>query len=258
MRKGFAVLLVLIVIVLAGLLTFSFFKFSTLRKSKPSQTPSINSFEDCATAGNPILETYPRQCKTPDGKSFTEITQPTSSPTITPSATSQSSTDETADWKTYTKDKFSIKLPPSFVETIDEYVNSPKRRMKYYFFSSPNYRSNKYDGECPIVNKNSLGIAINLNNLSTSLNTLDKIREVMRPKYSTYSEEEIALDGEPGGRFLAEFNQCGYKDVLGINDDIYTINKLGIPLTIKGIYFKGDEKNKHIFDQILSTFKFLD
>ena len=31
----------------------------------------INDFESCAAAGNSILETYPEQCKTPDGRSFT-------------------------------------------------------------------------------------------------------------------------------------------------------------------------------------------
>ncbi|OGD84036.1 hypothetical protein A2165_01805 [Candidatus Curtissbacteria bacterium RBG_13_40_7] len=48
-------------------------KMDTVTQSKPSQISSINSFEDCSKAGNPILETYPRQCKTADGKSFTEI-----------------------------------------------------------------------------------------------------------------------------------------------------------------------------------------
>jgi len=32
----------------------------------------INSFEECVKAGYPVLESYPRQCQTPDGKSFTE------------------------------------------------------------------------------------------------------------------------------------------------------------------------------------------
>jgi len=32
----------------------------------------INSFEDCVTAGNPIMESYPRQCRTEDGKHFVE------------------------------------------------------------------------------------------------------------------------------------------------------------------------------------------
>lgn len=36
----------------------------------------INSYEECVEAGNPILETYPEQCKTPDGKTFTrQLTQ---------------------------------------------------------------------------------------------------------------------------------------------------------------------------------------
>jgi len=32
----------------------------------------ITSFDECAAKGYPILESYPRQCKTPDGKTFTE------------------------------------------------------------------------------------------------------------------------------------------------------------------------------------------
>lgn len=35
-------------------------------------TPSINSFEECVSADYPVMESYPRQCKTPDGRSFTE------------------------------------------------------------------------------------------------------------------------------------------------------------------------------------------
>lgn len=30
----------------------------------------ITTFEQCVAAGNPILETFPEQCKTPDGKTF--------------------------------------------------------------------------------------------------------------------------------------------------------------------------------------------
>jgi hypothetical protein len=34
---------------------------------------SINSFEECAAAGYPILESYPEQCRTKDGRNFTRI-----------------------------------------------------------------------------------------------------------------------------------------------------------------------------------------
>lgn len=36
-----------------------------------SQT-DINSFEDCINAGNPAMESYPRQCRTQNGETFTE------------------------------------------------------------------------------------------------------------------------------------------------------------------------------------------
>lgn len=32
----------------------------------------ISSFDECAQAGYPIMESYPRQCNTPDGRTFVE------------------------------------------------------------------------------------------------------------------------------------------------------------------------------------------
>jgi len=40
---------------------------------KPNQMSwTINNFQWCMNAGYPIMESYPRQCKTPEWKSFTE------------------------------------------------------------------------------------------------------------------------------------------------------------------------------------------
>ncbi len=39
----------------------------------PKQMSTVNTFEECAAAGYPIMESYPRQCKTPDGRTFTEV-----------------------------------------------------------------------------------------------------------------------------------------------------------------------------------------
>ena len=38
----------------------------------PSPISSIDSFEECAAAGNLVMESYPRQCRTSDGKHFVE------------------------------------------------------------------------------------------------------------------------------------------------------------------------------------------
>jgi len=36
----------------------------------------IDSFEDCVSAGNPVMESYPRQCRTNDGQNFVEDINP--------------------------------------------------------------------------------------------------------------------------------------------------------------------------------------
>ena len=37
----------------------------------------VSNFDDCVRAGNPIMESYPRQCRTPDGRNFVEdVDQP--------------------------------------------------------------------------------------------------------------------------------------------------------------------------------------
>jgi hypothetical protein len=56
----------LIVIVVGIVVYFTAFKPGEV------PTPSINSFEECVSAGYPVLESYPRQCKTSDGETFTE------------------------------------------------------------------------------------------------------------------------------------------------------------------------------------------
>lgn len=46
--------------------------------SRPTDDGSqvIDSFEACVRAGNPVMESYPRQCRTANGQSFTEDVQP--------------------------------------------------------------------------------------------------------------------------------------------------------------------------------------
>lgn len=39
---------------------------------KQQKIAKINSFDECAAAGFPILTSYPEQCKVPNGKSFTQ------------------------------------------------------------------------------------------------------------------------------------------------------------------------------------------
>jgi hypothetical protein len=58
-------LLIGIVFVGAGSIYFS-------RVQEQNPPPVIQSFDECVAAGYPVLESYPEQCKTPDGKSFVQ------------------------------------------------------------------------------------------------------------------------------------------------------------------------------------------
>ncbi len=42
----------------------------------PAPQALITSFADCASAGYPVAESYPRQCSTPDGRTFSEDVSP--------------------------------------------------------------------------------------------------------------------------------------------------------------------------------------
>src|SRR3989344_4870599 len=34
------------------------------------QEPTVNNFDECAAAGYPVMEKYPEECTTPDGRTF--------------------------------------------------------------------------------------------------------------------------------------------------------------------------------------------
>ena len=48
----------------------------TIFESFQNQYSEINSFEECVSAGNPVMESYPQQCRTADGKHFVEKINP--------------------------------------------------------------------------------------------------------------------------------------------------------------------------------------
>ena len=63
--KKFIFLGILIIVVVVLMIVWN---------NKGTEEPiiTVNSFEECIAAGYPALESYPRQCKTPDGKTFVE------------------------------------------------------------------------------------------------------------------------------------------------------------------------------------------
>ncbi len=43
-------------------------------KSKNPPLPKISNFQECAAAGYPVMQSYPRQCGAPGGRMFIEQT----------------------------------------------------------------------------------------------------------------------------------------------------------------------------------------
>lgn len=66
------ILLILVAIVGVAGLAIGSGVFKTKEEPAPVVTPEVLSFEDCAAAGYPIMESYPRQCRTPDGRTYAE------------------------------------------------------------------------------------------------------------------------------------------------------------------------------------------
>lgn len=46
--------------------------WSNVFRQDEGSIAKVTSFEECVQAGHPVMESYPRQCKTPDGKTFVE------------------------------------------------------------------------------------------------------------------------------------------------------------------------------------------
>jgi hypothetical protein len=76
----------LVVIIVLAVLVVALGSWLLVRLLTP---PSVNSYAECVAAGYPILETYPEQCRTPDGRTFTNPDAPpqTPPPTSTPTPT---------------------------------------------------------------------------------------------------------------------------------------------------------------------------
>lgn len=58
--------IILITLIIAVVLGAYYYTYVT-----PYQ--NITNFEECASAGYPVMESYPEQCRTPDGRTFVKI-----------------------------------------------------------------------------------------------------------------------------------------------------------------------------------------
>ncbi|MDB5260208.1 MAG: hypothetical protein JWN37_439 [Candidatus Nomurabacteria bacterium] len=96
---------------------------------------TVNNYEQCISAGYPILDSYPQTCKTPDNRIFTNPNQQVSTPIETAITTATSSTPTTS---TSTDKSNLIKVDNI---TVSQIVTSPltikgQARGTWYFEAS--------------------------------------------------------------------------------------------------------------------------
>ncbi len=69
MKKGLLLLIVVVAFLGVG---FLFYNEAKAPGDSPSDSTPVHSFLECVAAGNPVAESYPRQCTSKDGQHFTE------------------------------------------------------------------------------------------------------------------------------------------------------------------------------------------
>jgi hypothetical protein len=65
---------IFLILIIAGLMMLKNqdTKNQDTQNADTGQPQTVTTFEQCVEAGNPVMESYPRQCRTPEGQSFTE------------------------------------------------------------------------------------------------------------------------------------------------------------------------------------------
>lgn len=133
---------------------------------------TVNSFEDCEQAGYPVMESYPRQCRTSDGRLFVEIIPPVQNSgcgdgmcqDVTclaigcpPAETSESCPEDctiaktsglnssTTDWQTYRNEKYGFEFQyPTTWGHFGEKIIDPN--LSFIQLTSPDLDGRRYNG----------------------------------------------------------------------------------------------------------------
>lgn len=259
----------IIIIILAGAVSIASVYFTyTLNKK-----PSVNSFEDCAKL-YPVMESYPEQCNTPDGKHFTkelsdvekeklrpaDLTEPTivgQNIPNSPSLWNSVNEDEFVNWKTYKDEmnKFSLEYPSDLLEsgnteqmflvkrdaTAAEKLSYADQLIEIRMGNNIS-RFNKYY-DTPI-------------NQEVEGSSDVKIKNKLVGNYQAVEYGYDTAVKERQSQLNKEAIQSG-KSVDAVNfKKGLMVNKKGAVIEISTNYYTGDFKQ--IFDQILNTLKFLE
>jgi len=245
---GYGFLVVIFVVAVAGIYQWQY--------GRTNNNVIVTNFEECIAAGNPALESYPRQCQTSDGQSFVE------------------QIDETANWQTYRNEEFGyeLKYPQNFMLKDEAEQVTISHGVPYTHNDTCDM-----SGETLILNEVvdfNATIQVFNGNLESAVNATytfsDDILENGQFKLSPSFVDAYSVASLNGHRVNIGVEGCGV-NIYYFPLDVFrtlVINQEFSPsrtplildyekfLSLPGIISPEDEEK--IFDQILSTFKFIE
>lgn len=247
-------------ITIAAASTYFIFAQNLDKKAK-----AINSFEDCAKL-YPIMESYPEQCNTPDGKYFTRQLSVEEEnrlvPPLDPSPSVKSGETANPDsiganWKTY-KDKiskFSLEYPPNLHESGD--------RTQMFLVKNTATPAEKLSYADQLVE-----IRVG-NNVSRFNQYYDTSISQKVEGYGDFKIKNSLIDNNQAVEY--GYDEAAEQRALQLNKEALEsgksvgsinfrkgliINKQGTVIEISTNNYQGDFKQS--FDKILTTIKFLE
>lgn len=249
MQRGFSLIIVLIgLVVLTGLIYGGYAYF------QQQKIKQIDSFEECAKE-YPVMESYPAQCNTPDGRHFVQELSDEEKQKLVPPI-------DTSNWTNYTNQKYgySIKFPDDWSISTAPGVEDIARATGLSFENNCVYENSdlciRIDiGSLPVKDRGNLDPFFNIQIdtskpdivLSRKVTTLgrEKAQEwvIHQTNYGT------GLDTDPG-RLL-------YVLVSSHNGNKYQIT-YEEQKKDKIITRPNDWEEKRVLDTMISTFKFLE
>ncbi|PIR82824.1 hypothetical protein COU20_00140 [Candidatus Kaiserbacteria bacterium CG10_big_fil_rev_8_21_14_0_10_59_10] len=82
MNKALRIIVLLIIAALLSFLALFLARVVIETRGGGDFTGPVQSFEECVAAGNPVMESYPRQCRSADGQLFVEDVPPVQDPRV--------------------------------------------------------------------------------------------------------------------------------------------------------------------------------
>jgi len=191
-------------------------------KNLIAKSPAIASYEDCTKAkGSVIQESFPPVCVTKNGQRFVQEVSPT--PTPTP--------DITANWKVFTASSFSIKYPSDWAEPTTQLLSGDTRH---------------------VFQPNNLTITVGSGGIySQTLGKKESYDEIVtNENKNAPNTKDIIVSRIPAKEYINTIGASTIEPEVVLNGPNNNVYIISMPFPTG--------TDPALFDQILSTFKFLD